>query len=182
MPADSISEGFAAYSISLTQTQLIFLEQKIDEIRVESLMQDAKLIHAQTLEDSVKSLYAITQVKFNDLEQLEREKAHYKDLKNSIQNMIKLYQDRTTELHSLMKSQYKKIINIKKNQERFRTYSPDDVTENQKKYNEGLSILAQALKLIEDQGEVSVRLSERYAALIEQKEESIKSCSYMGWY
>ena len=179
LPADSISEGFAAYSVCLAQTQLIFLEQKIDEIRVESLMQDAKLAHAQTLEDSVKSLYAITQVKFNDLEQLEREKAHYKDLKNNIQVVIKHYQDRTIELHTLMKSQYKKILNIKKNQERFRTYSPDDVTENQKKYNEGLSILSQALKLIEDQGEASLKLSERYTALIEQKEETLVLATFM---
>ena len=102
-----------------------------------------------------------------------------KDLKNNIQVVIKHYQDRTIELHTLMKSQYKKILNIKKNQERFRTYSPDDVTENQKKYNEGLSILSQALKLIEDQGEASLKLSERYTALIEQKEETLVLATFM---
>ena len=173
IPADSISEGIAAFSVSLAQTQITFLEQKIDLIRIESSMQEAKLAHAQTLEDSVKLLYAITQVKFSDLEQLEAERAHYKDLKNSIQNMIKLYQDRTIELHALMKSQYKKITNIKKDQDRFRAYSADDDTENQKKYKEGVLLLSQALKLIEEQGEVSLKLSEQYASLIEQKEETL---------
>lgn len=176
---DSISEGYAAFSVSLAQTQLTILEQKIDEVRVELLMQDAKLAHAQSLEDSVKSLYAITQVKFSDIDQLEKERAHYKDLKNTIQNMIKMYQDRTTELHAFIKSQYKKITNIKKDQERFRTYSPDDVIENQRKYNEGLLFLSQALKMIEDQGDASLKLSEQYAALVEQKEETLVLANFM---
>ncbi len=176
---DSISEGFAAFSVSFIQTKLLILEQKMDEIRVELFIQDAKLAHAQALEDSVKSLYAITQVKFSDIEQLERERAHYKDLKNTIQNMVKLYQDRMTELHALIKSQYKKIANIRKDQERFRAYSPDDVTENHRKYNEGLSLLSQALKMIEEQGDASLKLSEQYGTLIEQKEESLALATFM---
>jgi small-conductance mechanosensitive channel/uncharacterized protein YlaN (UPF0358 family) len=176
---DSISEGVAAFSVSLAQTHLIILERKIDEVRVELYMQDAKLAHAQALEDSVKSLYAITQVKFSDIDQLEKERAHYKDLKNTIQTFIKTYQDRTTELHAFIKSQYKKITNIKKDQERFRAYSPDDVAENQRKYNEGLSLLSQALKLIEDQSDASLKLSEQYAALIEQKEETLVLATFM---
>ncbi|MBV8660677.1 MAG: mechanosensitive ion channel [Candidatus Dependentiae bacterium] len=177
--ADSISEGFAAFSISLIQTQLTMLEQKIDAIRVELAMQDAKLAHAQSLEDSVKSLYAITQVKFNDIDQLEKERAHYKDLKNTIQNMIKMYQDRSAELHVSMKSQHKKTSNIKKNQEQFRAYSLDDAVESQKKYNEGLSFLSKGLKLVEEQGDASLKLSEQYAALIEQKEETLVLANFM---
>jgi small-conductance mechanosensitive channel len=176
---ESIAQGFAAFSVSLLQTQLLILEQKIDEIRVAILLQDAKLAHAQSLEDAVKSLYAITQVKFNDVDQLEQEKAHYKDLKNTIQNMIKMYQDRTTELHVVMKSQYKKIANIKKDQELFRAYTPDDIVENQRKYNEGLLILSKALKIIEEQGDASLKLSEQYTALIEQKEESLVLANFM---
>lgn len=176
---DSISEGFAAFSISFAQTQLIILEQKIDEIRVASWMQDAKLAHAQGLEDSVKTLYAITQAKFNDIDQLEKERAHYKDLKNTIQNLIKLYQDRTIELHTFIKSQYKKIANIKKAQEQFRTYSPDNIIENQRKYSEGLQLLSKSLKLIEEQSDASLKLSERYTALIEQKEETLVLANFM---
>lgn len=176
---ESVAQGFAAFSVSLAQTQLLILEQKIDEVRVAISMQDAKLAHAQALEDSVKSLYAITQVKFNDMDQLEKERAHYKDLKNTIQNMMKMYQDRTTELHALMKLQYKKIANIKKDQEQFRAYTPDDIVENQRKYNEGLLILSKALKLIEEQGDASLKLSEQYAALIEQKEETLVLANFM---
>lgn len=176
---DSISEGFAAFSVSLVQTQLIVLEQKIDEIKIELDLQDAKLLHAQALEDCVNCLYAITQAKFSDIEQLERERAYYKDMKNSVQNMIKLYQDRMAELHALMKTQYKKIANIKKAQEQFKAYIPDNVVENQKKYKEGLSLLSQGLKLIEDQGDASLKLSEQYSALVEQKEETLVLATFM---
>lgn len=177
--ADSVSEEFAAYSISSTQNKITVLEQKIDEVRVGLLMQDAKLAHAQILEDVVKSLYAITQGKLSDIDQLEKERSHFKDVKNSIENMIKMYQDRTVELHSFMKSQYKKIANIKKCQERFKTYNSDDIAENQRKYSEGLKILSLSLKLIEDQGDASLKLSEQYTALIEQKEETLVLANFM---
>ncbi|MBP6870074.1 mechanosensitive ion channel [Candidatus Babeliales bacterium] len=177
--ADSISEEFSAYSVSSVQNKITVLEQKIDEARVGLLIQDAKVAHAQTLEDLVKSLYAITQAKMSDIDQLEKERAHFKDMKNSIQNMIKMYQDRTTELHTFMKSQYKKTANIKKCQERFRAYTPDDIVDNQRKYNEGLTLLLAALKLIEDQGDVSLKLSEQYAVLIEQKEETLVLANFM---
>jgi small-conductance mechanosensitive channel/cell division protein ZapA (FtsZ GTPase activity inhibitor) len=169
---DVISEGLGSLSVCLAQTKVTVLEQKIDEIRVEILIQDAKLAHAQALEDAVKSLYSITQSKFNDIDQLEKERAYYKDLKNTIQNMIKMYQDRTTELHAFMKSQYKKISNIKKDQEKFKVSSRNNISENVQKYNEGLQILSKALKLVEDQGDASLKLSEQYTALVEQKEET----------
>ncbi len=177
--ADSVNEGCMAFAVSLAQTQLVFLEQKIDEVRVEQYIQDAKLAHAQSLEDSVKSLYVITQVKFSDMDQLEKERVHYKDLKNTIQNMIKLYQDRSTELHALMKSQYKKIANIKKDQDQFKALSSSDIVDNQRKYNEGLSLLSQGLKLVEEQGEGFLKLSEQYSALIEQKEETLVLANFM---
>lgn len=177
--ADSINEEFAAYSVSLMQNKITVLEQKVDEVRVGLLMQDAKATHAQTLEEVVRSLYAITQAKLSDIDQLERERAHFKDIKNSIHNMIKMYQDRTTELHTFMKMQYKKTINIKKCKERFRAYTPDDIAENQRKYSEGLVLLSAALKLIEDQGDAYLKLSEQYTALIEQKEETLGLANFM---
>lgn len=176
---DSIADGYAAFAICFAQNQLIALDQKIDEVRVEIFMQDAKLAHAQVLEDSVKSLYTITQVKFNDLDQLEKERIHYKDIKNSIENNIKSSQDHMTELHTFMKSQYKKVANIKKDQELFRSYTPDEVIDNQRKYNEGLSFLSKALKLTEEQSDVSLKLSEQYVALVEQKEETLNLANFM---
>jgi len=177
--ADSIREGFGAFSVSLAQTQLAVLDQKIEEIRVELFMEDAKLAHAQALEDSVKSLYAIMQAKFSDIDQLEKERAHYKDMKSTIQNMDKMYQENTTELHALMKSQYKKTANIKKDQEQFKSHSPKDIAENQKKYNEGLAVLSKALKLVDIQSDISLKSSEKYTALIDQKEETLMLANFM---
>lgn len=177
--ANSMSEEYAAYSVCLAQSHIAVLEQKIDEIRVQLLLQDAKLAHAQSLEDAVKVLYAITQAKFSDIEQLDKERIHYKDLKNSIQNMIKMYQDRTAELHALMKIQYKKIANIKKNQERFKMYTPEEIGDNQKKYHEGLAILSKGLKVIEELGDASLKSSEKYNVLIEQKEETLVLANFM---
>jgi small-conductance mechanosensitive channel len=176
--SDSINEGLAVFTVLLAETQVVLLEQKIDEIRLELLILDAKLAHGQTLEESIKSLYTITQTKLSDVDQLEKEKVHYKDIKNSIQNMIKIYQDRITELHSSMKLYHKKISNIKKDQEKFKLYHIEDA-ESEKKYNQGLAILTKALKLVEEQNENLIKLSERYTALIELKEETLVLSNFM---
>lgn len=176
---ESINQGYGAFVVSLAQTKLMMLEQKIDEVRVELFLQDAKLVQAQALEDAVKSLYAITQVKFNDIDQLEKERLFYKDLKNTIQNMVKVYQDRLTEMHAYMKLQYKKVANIKKHQEEFKNYNPEDGLDSQRKYNEGLLLLTKALKLIEEQGDVSLKLTEQYGVLLEQKEETLVLSQFM---
>ena len=176
---ESINEGFSTFSVAFTQAQLNFLERKIDAVRVSLLLEDAKLAHAQSLENSVESLYSMTQVKYNDIDQLEKERIHYKDLKNTVQNMIKMYQDRTQELNLFMQSQYKKIANIKKTQDLFKSFPADHIATNQKKYNEGLAILTKALKLIEEQGSASLKLSEQYTTLIEQKEETLVLASFM---
>ena len=177
--ADSISEGFAVFSVSLALAQVATIDQKIEEIRVELLIQDARLAHAQALEDAVQSLYAITQSKFHDSDHLEVLRTRYKDLKNSTQNMIKLYQDRTLELHNFIKSQYKKVQNIKKHQERFRSYLAEDIASNQRKFSEGLTLLSKALQTVEQQGDASLLLSEQYAVLVEQKEESLVLTNFM---
>ncbi|MGZ6255242.1 MAG: mechanosensitive ion channel domain-containing protein, partial [Candidatus Chromulinivorax sp.] len=176
---DSISQCFAGVSVSYLQTQITILEQKIEDVRVQLLHAEAKVAHAQALEDSVKSLYAITQVKFTDIDQLEKERILYKDLKNSIQSVIKMYEDRTAEQHALMKSQYKKSANIKKTLEKIRTFAANDIVENQRKYNESLTILTNGLKLIEEQADLSLKLSEEYGLLIEQKEETLTLANFM---
>jgi len=176
---DSLIEGVTAFAVCFVQTQIIGFEQQVEAIRVEMLLQDAKLAHAQLLEDSVQSLYAITQTKFSEVDELEKKKVFYKDFKNSIQNMIKIYQDSTSELHAFIKSQHKKIQNIKKDQERFKAYRVDDSVQSKRKYNEGLAILAKALKLVEEQGDCSLKLSEKYTALIDQKEETLVLTNFM---
>ena len=177
--ADSISEGFAAFSVSLALAQVATIDQKIEEIKVALLIQDAKLAQAQALEDAVLSLYAITQSKFHDSDHLEVLRTRYKDLKNSIQEKIKLYQDRTVELHNFVKSQYKKVQNIKKHQERFRSYLAEDIASNQRKFSEGLTLLTKALQTIEQQGDASLALSEEYAVLIDKKEETLVLTNFM---
>jgi len=179
IPVDSIHDGFAGFSVSLALEKVAVVDQMIEEVRVETLKQDAILESAQSLEDAVQSLYAITQSKFRDNDHLEILRAHYKELKVSIQNTIKLYQDRTIELHSFIKSQYKKIQNIKKYQEHFKSYSPNEVAANQKKYNDSLALLTKALKSIDQQGDLSLRLSEQYAVLIEKKESSLALANFM---
>lgn len=179
IPEGSISEDLEAFSVSLGFAQITAIDQKIEKIKVELLIQDAKILHAQALQDAVQSLYAITQSKFHDNDHLEDLRTHYKDLKNSIQNMIKLYQDRTLELHNYIKLQHKKLQNIKRHQERLRGYTPDNNSENQRKYSEVVTILSKALKSIERQGDVYLKLSEQYAFLIEQKEESLVLANFM---
>lgn len=177
--SDTIQEDFQAISVSLAYLNVAFIDQKIEKIRIELLIQDAKIFHAQALEDAVQSLYAITQSQFHDNDHLETLRNHYKDTKNSIQNMIKSYQDRTGELHTLIKSQHKKLQNIKKYQERLKSYPSTEITENQRKYNESLTLLTKSLKAVERQGDVYLKLSEQYAALIELKEESLILTNFM---
>lgn len=177
--ADTIEEEFQAISISLAFIQVAVIDQKIEKIRIELLMQDAKIFHAQALQDAVQSLYGMMQSKFHDSDHLEILRIHYKDMKNSIQNVIKLYQDRTLELHNSIKSQHKKLQNIKKHQEHLRTYLPEYISQNQRKYNESIGLITKALKSVERQGDVFLKLSEQYASLIEQKEESLVLANFM---
>ncbi|NQV77132.1 MAG: hypothetical protein HQ490_02120, partial [Lutibacter sp.] len=177
--AETISELYAAFSVSFALAQVFLIDQKIETVRIELLIQDAKLVQAQALEDAVLSLYAVSQAKFYDSDHLEALRARYKDFKNSTQNMIKLYQDRAIELHNFTKAQYKKIQNIKKYQDKLRSFSVNDVTVNQRKFKESGVFLTKALQVIDQQNDVTSSLSEEYATLIEYKEESLVLINFM---
>jgi len=176
---NSISEGFVAFSVALEQVNIIGLEQQVENVKIELLKLDSKITHAQVLEDSVQSLYSITQAKFSDSDQLDKERIKYKDLKNSIEDTIKLYQNRMEEIHDFIKNQYKKLHNIKKDQKEFKSYKSEDVAANQRKHNEGLAFLSKASKAVEVQGDLSLKISEQYSSLIEEKEESLNLVNFI---
>lgn len=176
---DTINENFAAYSVSFAESRIILFDRKIEEVRVDLLLLDAQTAQAQVLADAVRSLYGITQAQFRDNEQLDKERAHYKDLQSSLQTMVKTYKDRVTAAHNFIKAQHKALNNIKKHQERLKAYSQRVIAANQRKYNEAVSILTKSLKKVEEQNDVSLRLSEKYTSLIEMKDETVVTVKFI---
>lgn len=176
---ETINEAFASYSVSFAETRVVALDRKIELVRVGLLLEDAKAAQAQVLVDTVKSLYGITQAQFRDNEQLDEERAHYKDLRSSINSMIKSYQEKVTAAHNFIKIQHKALTNLKKHQDGMKNYSKKQITVNQRKYNEVVAMLGKAIKKVEEQNEISLQLSEKYTALADLKEETLVSVSFM---
>lgn len=176
---ETINEAFASYSVSFAETRVVALDRKIELVRVGLLLEDAKAAQAQVLVDTVKSLYGITQAQFRDNEQLDEERSHYKDLRASIGGMIKSYQEKVTAAHSFIKIQHKALTNLKKHQESMKKFSRKQISVNQRKYNDLVSMLGKAVKKVEEQNEISLQLSEKYTSLIDLKEETLVSVNFM---
>ncbi len=187
---DTLSAAYAAYSVSYEQTKLALLERMLYKIKAEAAVQDAKIEKAQVLYNTVKSLYGIIQGQFKDSDNLETERFALKELKQTVKADIKRDKSEVTAAHSFIKDQYKAVSNIKKQQDKLKTFAAKAMASNQRKYEECLHLLANAAQKLEVQKDVSVTLSELYTQLTDVKEETLENLNFIlqeldligGWH
>ena len=188
--ADTLSAAFAAYSVSYEQTKVSVLERLLHKINVETALQDAIAEKTAVQYNTVKSLYSITQGQFKEADILDKERAAFKELKQSILSDIKKDKIEITSAHNFIKDQYKAVANIKKQQEKVKSLPSKVIVPNQRKYEETLHVLSLASQKLDMQKDLSVNLSELYTQLTDIKEETLENVHFIlqelelvgGWH
>lgn len=168
----SLSQDYAQYAVALAALQVDAVEKKVECVRAEILVEDAKVFYAELLFDSVKTLFAITQSHLQDATQIDKELLHYKEVKQSILGNIKVYKEKIAQAHNAIKQKHKVMANINRHKEHMQLYQKSRSGFDHKKYEESLENIEAALHKIEEENESLLKLSELYTSYIDVKEES----------
>ncbi|MBM17785.1 MAG: hypothetical protein CL947_01795 [Epsilonproteobacteria bacterium] len=176
---DTIPNAYAAYLVSHEQTKVALAEKLLEKIAAEIAIEDARLEQAQVLYETARSWYNLTQGLYRDGDYLDKERLSFKEQKHTILADIKKDKKEITAAHSFIKDQFKIVSNLKKQQEKLKSFGSKIAPANQKKYEESVQLLASASQKIELQKDVALNLSELYTKLTDLKEETLENVSFM---
>ena len=169
----SLSQDYAQYALALAALQVDAVEKKVECVRAEILVEDAKVFYAELLLTSVKTLYAITQSHLQDATQIDKELLYYKEVKQSLLSSVKVYKEKIAQAHHAIKQKHKVIANINRHHDHLHSYQKVRSGFDHKKYEESVENIEAALHKIEEENESLLKLSELYTSYIDLKEESL---------
>ncbi|MCX5923984.1 MAG: mechanosensitive ion channel [Candidatus Dependentiae bacterium] len=170
-----ISDSFALYSVAHAYVAVATYERLMHKIKIDIMLQDAKMQQAQIIFDTVKLLYEISQGHIKDTETFEKERVGYKETKLSVQAGIKTNKEQALCDHVLMKDIQRIIAHLKKQQEKMNNVSGEVSNFLHKKWSDSINLLSEIVKNIEEQQEVMLQKGELYEQIVVAEEETLES-------
>ena len=179
LPDETVLEMYEAAQVADIKTSIATLDRKLDNIQVNILLEDSKIMQAKTEFDVISSLYSITQVQFKDNEHIDVERDSYKELQAALNSQLKVDKDNIASAHGYIKSQHKALSNIKRIEEDLRVNSRRFYREEQKQVSQIESALRSSEKSFAQQNSLSVKLSEVYTQVLVNHEQILGTINFI---
>lgn len=173
--AHGISDSFALYSVAHAYVMVATNERILYKIKIEMMLQDAKMQQSQVVADTVKLLYEISQGHIKDTETFEKERIEYKEKQSFLESEIKANKEQVVVDHGLIKDIQRIMAHLKKQQERMNVLTDDVSSFQKKKWIDCATLLADMIKNIEEQDEIMLQKSEFCEQIVVSQEESLES-------
>lgn len=173
----TISERFGLYSTGAAFNMTATLDRVLQKIKLEITLQDSFERQAQVALQTVKLLYDIVQKNGKDSETVEKERAEYKVLKNSLHLVIKQNKEAMVLLHTQLKENQAHLEHFKRHRDILQSTAQNYSSSMQKKWQDSLIMLTHNIQELEQQQEVMMQSSELYEQLLRCDEQTLESVS-----
>lgn len=170
----SVSENFAIYTLAKCYANVVTLDRMLYKIKNEIFAQDAKALQSKITSDTVKLLYEICQGRAKNSETFEKERAYYKQTRQSLMHDIKNSKDEIVLFQNNVKDLQRILAHVKIQYEKAKNSAPIGTGSTYKKWSEILILFDQIIKQLEEQHEIMLSHGEMHEQIVITQEESLE--------